>query len=190
MAVQFTTQTYAPPARLDVEPIRTLVPVDFSEPALDPEQAQLAARNLVAHELGWHTVARLEKCGVVLLPSDVYREMATGSTRLKSLQISEFLFDLDLKQVSRNGKSLHLTPTEWSLLEMLVRRVDRVITQGELLMRVWGPAYLDEAHLLRVNMARLRGKLEPEHTNNQGGGYKLIRTRPGVGYWLAGEHYQ
>ncbi|MGE4164217.1 MAG: winged helix-turn-helix domain-containing protein [Vicinamibacterales bacterium] len=186
MAVQFTTHTLTLPARLDAEPIRTLVPVDFSEPALDPEAAMLAARNLVASELGWHAVAKLERCGVVLLPKEAYRDMAAGSTRLKSLQIREWLFDLDLKQVSRLGKPLHLTPTEWALLELLVRRVDRVITQGELLLRVWGPAYLDEAHLLRVNMARLRAKLEPEHVRSNGG-YTLIKTRPGVGYYLVGE---
>jgi DNA-binding response OmpR family regulator len=185
--VQFTTQTLVPASQLDGPTLRTLVPVDFAEPMLDPEHAQLMARNAAASELGWHTVAKLERVGIVLLTREAYRDMVGGATRLKSLKIGPWDFDLDLKRVTRDGRDIPMTPTEWSLLELLVRRVDRVITQTELLLRVWGPAYLNEAHLLRVNLARLRAKLEPEGKNNQNGGYRLIRTRPGVGYWMAGE---
>jgi DNA-binding response OmpR family regulator len=185
--VQITTTTFSPTRTLADDPIRTLVPVDFGETVLDPEAEHQVARDKVAAELGWHIVARLERAGVVVLPRDAYRAMAKGATRLKSLQIGEHKIDLDLKQVSRDDRLIPLTPTEWALLELLVRRLDRVVPQKELLLRVWGPAYLDEAYLLRVNLARLRAKLEPEHTRCRDGGYRLIRTRPGIGYWLASE---
>jgi DNA-binding response OmpR family regulator len=185
--VQISTTTFSPSAGLGPDPIRTLVPVDFADPAVDPEAEYQAARSTVAAELGWHVIARLERAGIVVLPVQAYRELAIGATRLKSLQIREHVFDLDLKHVYRDGREIPLTPTEWAICEMLVRRVDRVIPQNEMLLRVWGPAYLDEAHLLRVNLARLRAKLEPEHIRGRAGGYTLIRTRPGIGYWMASE---
>jgi two-component system KDP operon response regulator KdpE len=54
-----------------------------------------------------------------------------------------------------------------------------VVTQADLLTKVWGPEYKDEAHLLRVNIARLRGKIEPDTSNP-----RYVITRPGVGYVL------
>ena len=56
----------------------------------------------------------------------------------------------------------------------------RVVTQDDLLTKVWGPAYRDEAHLLRVNIARLRQKVEPEPSTP-----RYVITRPGIGYSLA-----
>jgi DNA-binding response OmpR family regulator len=185
--VQITTTTYSPTSALADDPIRTLVPVDFGEPVVDPEAEHQSARSKVAAELGWHVVARLERAGVVVLPKDAYRAITHGATRLKGLRIGRHKIDLDLKRVYRDDIPVPLTPTEWALLELLVRRLDRVVTQKELLLRVWGPAYLDEAHLLRVNLARLRAKLEPEFTHHRDGGYRLIRTHAGIGYWLASE---
>ena len=79
----------------------------------------------------------------------------------------------------REGQPLNLTPTEYRILAHLARNAGRVVTQDDLLTKVWGPAYRDEAHLLRVNIARLRQKVEPEPSNP-----RYVITRPGIGYSL------
>ena len=71
------------------------------------------------------------------------------------------------------------SPTEFRILSFLARNAGRVVTQADLLTKVWGPEYKDEAHLLRVNIARLRGKIEPDP-----GKPRFIITRPGIGYTL------
>ncbi len=72
-----------------------------------------------------------------------------------------FTVDLAAKQVLRDGSVVHLTPTEWGMLEMLVRRRGTLVTRSELLREVWGPGYRTETHYLRVYLAQLRRKLEP-----------------------------
>ena len=81
---------------------------------------------------------------------------------------------------ARAGEPINLTPTEYRILAYLARNAGRVVTQDDLLTKVWGPAYRDEAHLLRVNIARLRQKVEPEPSNP-----RYVITRPGIGYSLA-----
>lgn len=73
-----------------------------------------------------------------------------------------FTVDLAAKQVIREGAAVHLTPTEWGMLEVLVRRRGGLVTQAELLREVWGPEYNTETNYLRVYLAQLRRKLEPE----------------------------
>jgi two-component system KDP operon response regulator KdpE len=73
-----------------------------------------------------------------------------------------FTVDLAAKQVIRDGAAVHLTPTEWGMLEVLVRRRGGLVTQAELLREVWGPEYNTETNYLRVYLAQLRRKLEPE----------------------------
>lgn len=77
------------------------------------------------------------------------------------------------------GQTLKLTPTEYRILSFLAKNAGRVITQQDLLSKVWGPEYKDEAHLLRVNIARLRQKVEEDP-----GKPRFILTRPGIGYTL------
>ncbi len=84
--------------------------------------------------------------------------------------------DLADKRVSVGGAEVHLTPTEWRLLEVLVRNRGRLVSQQQLLGDVWGPAYHDETNYLRVYVANLRRKLEatpsqPDH----------LITEPGMG---------
>src|SRR5919206_496274 len=79
-----------------------------------------------------------------------------------------------LKLIQRN-----LELANYRILAYLARNAGRVVTQDDLLTKVWGPAYRDEAHLLRVNIARLRQKVEPEPSNP-----KYVITRPGIGYSL------
>jgi two-component system KDP operon response regulator KdpE len=90
---------------------------------------------------------------------------------------AEFTIDLARKVVSRAGGDVRLTPTEWQLLEVLVRNADRLVTQRQLLADVWGPAYQNEANYLRVYIANLRRKLEPDPSAP-----RYLLTEPGMGY--------
>ena len=72
---------------------------------------------------------------------------------------------------------MHLTPTEWAILEVLVRHPGRLITQRQLLQQVWGPQYERETNYLRVYLAQLRRKLEPDP-----GRPRYLVTEPGMGY--------
>ncbi|MGZ4507416.1 MAG: response regulator [Blastococcus sp.] len=75
------------------------------------------------------------------------------------------------------GPDKRLTPTEWRVLELLVRHPGRLVTQRQLLTSVWGPAYETETNYLRLYMAQLRRKLEPEPARP-----RHLLTEPGMGY--------
>jgi two-component system, OmpR family, KDP operon response regulator KdpE len=90
---------------------------------------------------------------------------------------AEFTVDLARKRVTRAGADVRLTPTEWQLLEVLVRNADRLVTQRQLLSEVWGPGYQNEANYLRVYVANLRRKLEPDPSAP-----RYLLTEPGMGY--------
>ena len=72
---------------------------------------------------------------------------------------------------------IRLTPTEWALLEVLVRNADRLVVQKYLLSAVWGPAFTEQSNYLRVHMAHLRQKLEPRPSQP-----RYLVTDPGMGY--------
>jgi two-component system, OmpR family, KDP operon response regulator KdpE len=90
---------------------------------------------------------------------------------------AEFTVDLARKRVTRGEADVRLTPTEWQLLEVLVRNADRLVTQRQLLSEVWGPGYQNEANYLRVYVANLRRKLEPDPSAP-----RYLLTEPGMGY--------
>jgi two-component system KDP operon response regulator KdpE len=90
----------------------------------------------------------------------------------------DFTIDLAARTVTRSsGEAVRLTPTEWQLLEALVRNQGKLVTQRQLLQDIWGPAYETETNYLRVYTAQLRRKLEPDVTQP-----RYIITEPGVGY--------
>ncbi len=93
------------------------------------------------------------------------------------VETSSFTVDLATKKVTKGGTEVHLTPTEWGMLEMLVRHRGKLVGREELLKEVWGPAYAKETHYLRVYLAQLRRKLEvdPSHP-------KHLITESGMGY--------
>jgi two-component system KDP operon response regulator KdpE len=94
----------------------------------------------------------------------------------------DFAVDLVAKRVlDRSGEPVRLTPTEWLLLEVLVRNSGKLVSQRQLLQEVWGPAYGDESNYLRVHMAHLRGKLEPDRSRP-----RYLITEPGMGYRFVG----
>jgi two-component system KDP operon response regulator KdpE len=88
--------------------------------------------------------------------------------------------DLEQRKVFRDGRMIHLTPTEFKLLSYLVRHKGEVIVHEELLKEVWGPAYTDATSSLSLYIRYLREKLEREP-----GDPRYIRTEWGVGYWFA-----
>jgi two-component system KDP operon response regulator KdpE len=88
-----------------------------------------------------------------------------------------FTVDLSAGRVTADGKDVKLTPTEWHLLEVLVRNSGRVVDHARLLTEVWGPAYREQTNYLRVYMATLRRKLERDAANP---GHLL--TESGRGY--------
>lgn len=88
-----------------------------------------------------------------------------------------FTVDLAAKKVNRDGADVRLTPTEWHLLEVLVRNAGRLVSQTQLLQEVWGPAYRTETNYLRVYLAQLRRKLETDPSHP-----KYFITEPGMGY--------
>ena len=85
--------------------------------------------------------------------------------------------DLAARLVYRDGVEIHLTPNEYGLLAALARFPGRVLTHKQLLEEVWGPAYKEETHYLRVYMGQLRHKLESDPAQP-----KLLINEPGVGY--------
>ena len=88
-----------------------------------------------------------------------------------------FSVDLAAKRVTRRGVHVHLTPTEWGMLEFLVRNPGKLVGQEELLSKVWGPSHGSQTHYLRVYLAQLRRKLEddPSHPRH-------LITEAGMGY--------
>ena len=94
----------------------------------------------------------------------------------------ELTVDLARHVVTVAGQEVQLTPTEYDLLRVLVTNAGKVITHRQLLRQVWGVAYEQEAHLLRVNISNLRHKLEADPTRP-----RYIVTEPGVGYRLRAE---
>lgn len=102
--------------------------------------------------------------------------VATGADN-PVVETKSFTVDLSIKKVIKNGVEVHLTPTEWGMLEMLVRNRGKLVGREELLREVWGPKYATETHYLRVFLAQLRRKLEddPSHPTH-------LLTEAGMGY--------
>jgi two-component system, OmpR family, KDP operon response regulator KdpE len=93
------------------------------------------------------------------------------------LQTPDFRVDLTAKQVTRDDREVRLTPTEWQLVELLVRHPGRLVSQRQLLQEVWGPTYREETNYLRVFIAQIRRKLEPDPAHP-----RYFITEPGMGY--------
>lgn len=104
--------------------------------------------------------------------------LASGPQRFGELEV-----DLEGHIVRQSGVEVHLTPTEFALLEQLVSNPGKVLTHRMLLQRVWGAQYGEESEYLRVFMGRLRRKLEPDHAHP-----KHLLTEPGVGYKFVPGH--
>jgi two-component system, OmpR family, KDP operon response regulator KdpE len=109
------------------------------------------------------------------------RRSHAGEPALAVLAFDDLEIDLGRKLVSVRGESVHLTRTEYGLLEALVTNPGKLLTHQWLLRRVWGTGYGEESHYLRVYVRALRRKL-----GDDASAPRLILTEPGVGYrWIA-----
>jgi two-component system, OmpR family, KDP operon response regulator KdpE len=97
-----------------------------------------------------------------------------------SLSVDGLEVDLARHRVTRHGEEIHLTPKEFDLLRVLARNRGRLMTHRALLGEVWGHAYEGDTHTLRVHIANLRRKIEPDPAAP-----RYIRTDPGIGYRFA-----
>lgn len=104
---------------------------------------------------------------------------ATGAEADPLVITASFTIDLAARIVTRDGQPVRLTPTEWRLLEILARNAGRIVTQSELLRELRGPDLDRESHYLRVYLAQLRRKLEPDPSRP-----RHLLTDPGIGYRL------
>jgi two-component system, OmpR family, KDP operon response regulator KdpE len=94
------------------------------------------------------------------------------------LVTADFSIDLASKRVTGpSGSEIRLTPTEWGIVEMLIRHRGKLVSQAQLLREVWGPQYGEETNYLRVFMAQIRRKLEPQPSSP-----RYFITEPGMGY--------
>jgi two-component system KDP operon response regulator KdpE len=92
------------------------------------------------------------------------------------VETEHFSVDLAAKRITTHDGEVKLTPTEWNLVEMLVRNAGKLVTQRQLLQEVWGPQYERETNYLRVYFAQIRRKLEPDPTRPR---YFLTEARMG-----------
>jgi two-component system KDP operon response regulator KdpE len=93
------------------------------------------------------------------------------------ITIGPLRIDQARREVNVDGREVHLTPLEFRLLGLLARNAGRVMTHRQILREVWGPPYANQTHYLRVFMAQLRRKIEPDSARP-----RLLVTEPGVGY--------
>lgn len=94
-------------------------------------------------------------------------------------RVDELQVDLPHRRVSVRGAEVQLTPTEYELLRMLVTHAGKVLTHSQILKQIWGVAYLEQPHVLRVNISNLRRKIELDASRP-----RYILTEPAVGYRL------
>jgi two-component system KDP operon response regulator KdpE len=111
----------------------------------------------------------------------VLRRKGPAEAEPPVIQAGALRVDLAKRLVTRHGVAVHLTPTEYALLEQMVSNPGKLLTHRYLLQKVWGGAYGEQSHYLRVYVAGLRKKLEEDPASPS-----LILTEPGVGYrWVA-----
>ena len=102
---------------------------------------------------------------------------ATPGDQEPIVETADFTVDLGAKKVLTPAGEAKLTPTEWHLVEVLVRNAGKLITSRQLLREVWGPTYGEETNYLRVHFAHIRRKLEPDPSKP-----RYFITEPGMGY--------
>ncbi|WP_020108194.1 response regulator [Nocardia sp. 348MFTsu5.1] len=111
------------------------------------------------------------------LRAAVRRGSAAVHAEQPVIKTSAFTVDLRSKKVTRGGANVHLTPTEWGILELLVRNEGNLVVHSEILNHVWGASYMTQTNYLRVYIASLRRKLETDPTHP-----RHLLTESGMGY--------
>jgi two-component system, OmpR family, KDP operon response regulator KdpE len=100
-----------------------------------------------------------------------------GAVETRRVEAGGLSIDLEKRRVAIDGAPVKLTPREYDLLSVLARHAGRVLTHGQILTSVWGPAHKEDTQYMRVFIGQLRAKLETDPASP-----KLIRTESGIGY--------
>jgi len=103
----------------------------------------------------------------------------SGDAGQPVISLGDLSIDVAGHTVTRAGEEIHLTPLEFDILRVLALHAGKLVTHRQLLREVWGPEYVDETHYLRVHIAHIRSKLEPDASSP-----RYLVTDPGVGYRL------
>jgi two-component system KDP operon response regulator KdpE len=98
------------------------------------------------------------------------------------VETPDFKIDFQAKRVTRSDGDVRLTPTEWAMVELLVRNPGKLVTHREMLQEVWGPGYERETNYLRLYMTQIRRKLEPDPSRP-----RYFLTEPGMGHRFEAE---
>src|ERR1700746_2252813 len=141
--------------------------------ARDAEREKIAALDAGADDY----VTKPFGMGELLARVRAALRRSAPSSEEATVATDAFTIDLAAKRVTNRQGEVRLTPTEWHLVEVLVRNAGRLVTQGALLREVWGPEYGTETNYLRVFMAHIRRKLEPDASEP-----RYFITEPGMGY--------
>jgi len=113
------------------------------------------------------------------LRAAVRRNVPAAESRF--VETGHFTVDLQSKRVIRGDGEVRLTPTEWAMVEVLARNPGKLVSQHQVLEDVWGPGHADDTAYLRVHMAHIRRKLEPDPSRP-----RYFVTEPGMGYRFMG----
>ena len=106
------------------------------------------------------------------------RRVASPTTPAAPMVTEDFNVDVaDRRWVRRDGSEVRLSPTEWRVVEVLISRAGRLVPQADLLTAVWGPKAVDRTHYLRVQMAGIRRKVEPDPSHP-----RYFLTAAGLGH--------
>ena len=103
----------------------------------------------------------------------------SGDAGQPVIPLGDLSIDVAGHTVTRGREQIHLTPLEFDLLRVLALHAGKLVTHRQLLREVWGPEYVNETHYLRVHIAHIRAKLEPDASSP-----RYLVTDPGVGYRL------
>ena len=114
---------------------------------------------------------------IARVASILRRRRPPVTTSVKRLEFDDLVIDLAARKITRSGKAIHITPTEYNLLALLVRQRGKVLTSAQILTEVWGPEYAAEFQILRTHIGRLRKKIETNTAEPS-----FILTETGVGY--------
>ncbi len=134
------------------------------------EALDLGANDYVTKPFGVEELMARIRAALRQVPAGPVAEGRVVTTPTLRLDLGEHVAEL-------NGVAVHLTPTEWRMVDTLTRRPGALVRQGDLLREVWGPSYDTESNYLRVFMAQLRRKLEVEPSRP-----RHFLTEPGVGH--------
>ncbi len=107
------------------------------------------------------------------------RQRQPGASPAALVRFGDVCVDLQARRITRAGQHVHLTPTEFRLLSVIVANAGRVVTNPQLLREVWGPSHAEDGHYLRIYMGHLRHKLEDDPAQP-----RYLLTETGVGYRL------